>query len=445
MRNLMYKIVVAVLLVMATTKAKAQDLMPINLQTVLELGGANNLTIKEFQQRQELATANLSKAKEWWLPNVYAGVQTQELWGAAMNADGRFFLDVNRQNLWGGLGLDANWNFAEGIYKTKAAKLNVQATFYETQAERNKALLESIYAYYELTTAQLKLVAYKKMVAQSDTITQQIAIQVDAGLRYQSELLLSKSNQSHLKIEMLNAQSEYNLKSARLVRLLNLDSKAKLVSIDSVMLPLDFQQELLLVNDTTYKSRPEIKSIDFTIRSLQIERKTTTAGLFIPALSIGTYGFYFGRINGAVSPMFPAQYPETKQLYPTRMLNASLMWNIPLGRLVYGGDVKKYNTAIKIQEIKSEQMHAQINEEIANANEQLLTRKEQIQIAKEGFEEASEALIQSVERQKLGTAKPFEVFQAQQFFLQAQVDYLKAISNYNKAQFSLKVAKGDNL
>lgn len=439
------KHLVASLWVVATLTANAQETLPINLQTVLEMRGANNLTIKEFQAKQALATANLSKAKEWWVPEVYAGLQTNQLWGTAMNADGRFFLDVSRQNLWAGLGLNVNWHFAEGIYKTKSAKLQVQASVYKTQAERNNALLATIKAYYDLQMAQMKLIAYKNLVEQSDTITQQIAIQVEAGLRYQSELLLSKSNQSHLKIEMLNAQSEYNQKSAELVRLLNIDSKVKLVSIDSVMLPLDFLEELLSVNDTTYKKRSEIKFIDFSILSLQTERKIITTGLYIPTLSIGTYGSYFGRINGAVSPMFPLQYPETKQLYPTAMLNASLTWKIPLGRLVYGGDLKQYNSQIKIQEIKSEQFKAQINEEITNANQLLIIGKEQIQIAKEGLALTTEALNQSIERQKLGTVKPFEVFQAQQFFLQAQIDYFKAINEYNKAQFALKVAKGEIL
>ena len=439
------KYFVAFLLVAATFAVNAQTTLPINLQTVLEMGGANNLTIKEFKAKQELAEANLSKAKEWWLPDVYAGLQTQQLWGAAMNADGRFFLDVNRQNLWGGLGLNANWNFAEGIYKTKSAKLQVQASVYKTQAERNNTLLATIKAYYNLQTAQMKVVAYKNLVAQSDTITQQISIQVDAGLRYQSELLLSKSNQSHLKIEMLNAKSEYNQKSSELVRLLNLGSKVKLVIIDSVMVPLNFQQEFLSVNDSTYKNRPEIKVVDLTIQSLQTERKIITTGLFIPTLSIGTYGSYFGRINGAVSPVFPLQYPETKQLYPTGMLNASLTWKIPLGRLIYKGDLKKFKSQITIQEIKSEQLKGRINEEIANAQQLIIIGKEQIQIAKAGLDLTTEALHQSIERQKLGTVKPFEVFQAQQFFLQSQLDYLIAISKYNKSQFELKAAKGEIL
>lgn len=143
--------------------------------------------------------------------------------------------------------------------------------------------------------------------------------------------------------------------------------------------------------------------------------------------------------------MFPAQYPETNRLYPTGMLNASLLWNIPLGRLVYGGDLKKYNSQINLLEIQSEQLRAKVNEEITIANQQLLIGKEQIEIAKEAIQLATEALNQSINRQQLGTAKPFEVFQAQQFYLQAQLDYLKAVGEYNKAQYALKVAKGGNL
>lgn len=84
--------------------------------------------------------------------------------------------------------------------------------------------------------------------------------------------------------------------------------------------------------------------------------------------------------------MFPLQYPETKLLYPTRMLNASLTWSILLGRLVYGGDLQRYNSQIKIQEIKTEQFKAQINEEIVSAYQQLIIGKAQIEIAKEALE-----------------------------------------------------------
>jgi outer membrane protein TolC len=160
---------------------------------------------------------------------------------------------------------------------------------------------------------------------------------------------------------------------------------------------------------------------------------------------MGTYGSYFGRISGNVSPMLPSDSPQKQQLYPTGALNISLLWKIPLGELTYQGDRKTYDSRIRFNKIKAEQFKVQISEEIANAKSDLQLGKEQIETARNALDFTTEALNQSIERQKLGTAKPFEVFQAQQFFLQAQLDYLKSVSDFNKAQYALKVAKGETL
>ena len=81
MQRIEFKIPFAFLLVVAlmiTALAQAQETVPITLEKVLELSGANNLTIKEYQERQKLANAKVSKAKEWWLPEAYGGAQTQQ-------------------------------------------------------------------------------------------------------------------------------------------------------------------------------------------------------------------------------------------------------------------------------------------------------------------------------------------------------------------------------
>ena len=83
-------------------------------------------------------------------------------------------------------------------------------------------------------------------------------------------------------------------------------------------------------------------------------------------------------------------------------------------------------------------------QEIATATAQVQIANVQITIAK-ALQSASEAVYQSTERQKVGTAKPFEVFQVQQYYLQAQLDYINLVSEYNKAQYSLFVASGNNL
>lgn len=439
-------LVIVFIYLFITLGTQGQDTLLINLETALELGGANNLTIQEYRQRQELAIANLSKAKEWWLPDVYAGVQTHQLWGAVMNGNGNFFLDVDRDNLWTGLGLDARWNFADGIYQTKSANLKVQAAHYQTHAEHNKALLEIVVAYYDFMATQLYYQAFQQLAAQADTISRQVAIQVAAGLAYQSELLLSKSNVNHLMVQMLNAKIEYGQNSATLVKLLNLDPTLKLLSVDSVMIPLDlFKYSETIAFDSVYQNRPEFKQSESSLQSIEMERKTVTTGLLIPELRLNTYSSYFGGLGGQVTPMDPVLYPETNQLYTTGAFNVSLMWQIPIGRLIYGGDVKRYNAQILIQQTQLEQVKAEINEEITTARQLILAAKEQMEIAFDGNQFAELALQQSIQRQQLGTVRPFEILQAQEIFIKARLDYLKAVADFNKAQYALMAANGESL
>jgi outer membrane protein TolC len=433
------------LFLLATIGSVAQESIPISLEKVLEIGGSDNLTIKEFKARQSLTEAEVTQAKQWWLPEVYAGAQTYQLWGAAMNADGRYFLDVKRQNLWTGVGLEINWALAEGIYSTSAAHLKHKAAGFDLKAEKNQTLLKMITAFYNLQTAQLSHEAYLRLTKQSDSIINQIQFQVDAGLLYQSELLLAKSNRNHLRVEALSAQKSYNAYSADLKKLLNIGQNVQLVISTPSLMPLDYSVNENATSDFNTSNRPELEALSLRKQAFESERKKITSGLLLPEVSIRTYGSYSGRITGNVSPMFPAQYSETSQLYPTSALNVSILWKLPIGELVYHGNSKVINSQIILNEIASEQMQSEVNTEIANAQSDIATGKMQIEINTESISLTSQALHQSLERQKLGTAKPYEVFQAQQFFLQAQLDHIQTVGEYNKAQFALKVAKGDDL
>lgn len=424
-------ILVAIILLASVNAFGQDEVVPVSLEKVLELGGANNLTIQEFRQRQDLALADLTTASQWWLPELYAGISTHHLWGAAMNADGRFFTEVGRENFWAGIGLNAAWDFGNGIYSVKAVQLNADAAEFATQAEQNQALLRSINAYYDLMAAQLAYQAYSDLSKQADTIVRQLQIQVDAGIRYQSEVLLARSNYNHLRIEMLNARAEYGLESARLANLLNLGSGVKLVSIDTVLIPLKMDLQEDLDAETAVAARPEMKEARLRLNAIETEKRITTTGLLLPRLRVGTYGSYFGDV---FSP-----------LYPTAEVNASLVWRIPTGRLALRGELKQFNARIDLQNNRVEQVKNQINEEVAKAKILLTTSREQIEIAEEATQLAGEALEQSIQRQAFGTAKPFEVLQAQEIYIKARLDYFKAVATHNKAQYALQVAYGNNL
>src|SRR3990172_6067390 len=245
MKNNFKKLVASILLT-ATLTANAQSPSPsgrdgvglVNLETVLKLAGANNLTIQEYQLKYQQALAEQSKAKEWWLPNIYFGSSTHYLNGAAMNTDGEIFTDIKRNNLWTGLGIGAEVDFSKGFYSSLAAKQKAEAMNYQSTAEKNKMILQAVQGYFDLQAEQLKYFFLQQLVGQSDTLSQQIKIKVDAGLLYQSDYLLSQSNYNHLKISMLQTKIEWQKKSAELVNLLNLENNISLVSADTSLMPL---------------------------------------------------------------------------------------------------------------------------------------------------------------------------------------------------------------
>ncbi len=415
--------------IVISISVKAQETYPVTIEKVMELAGANNLTIQEFGLKYEQALAEESKAKEWWLPNIYAGFTTHYLNGAAMNTDGTILSGVNRDNLWGCLGIAAEIDFGKSIYQNLAAKQRTEAVTYFSIAEKNKAILNVVQTYYDLQTAQLQYFFLQYLVNQSDSLTQQIKIQVDAGLMYQSEYLMSQSNFQHLKITMLQVKSEWQKKSALLANQLDFENNIRLISADTTLIPVSFSVQQ--TDSGSYKTRPEYMGLNADLESVQTLRKTANQGLLIPKLKVdfgdGAFGAY------------------STPLYNTAQLNASLLWNLPFGRLTYKGDLKKHDAEIALQQNKIEQFKNQYQQEISVANSQVQISGEQMKIGKEALLSATEAMNQSIDRQKSGTARAFEVFQAQQFFLQAQIDYLQAVSEFNKAQFALKVAKGETL
>ena len=407
----------------------------IDLKTVLEMGGANNLTIKKYELQKELALAELTEANSWWLPEIYAGVTAHQRWGAAMNTDGRIFTGLNRQNLWAGLGASGHWKLGEGMYGAKVADIRSKAIQFQQEAAKNEVLLEIIGTYYDFLAAQLKTGTYSLLIAQADTIAQQLKIQSDAGLGYQSDWLMARSNIKHLQVEQLNAKKEIAEKTARLIGLLNLPPNTRLVSTETVVSPLKLVSENEALTDLSnaYAQRPEMKYMDFQRQALETEKEGLRKGMALPELSLGVYGASFGDI---FSPQ-----------RPTAEINAGVLWRIPLELALskHQGPYKKIDAQLKIQQFEAEEFKNQINEELAAAKWTMEAVSEQMSIAKEGSELAGQAYQQSVQRQQLGTARPFEILQAQEMFMQAQLDYLQAVTAYNRAQYRMYVALGNGL
>lgn len=426
-----FKILIALLLLITSIKAYSQDISPVSVQTVLKLAGANNLTIKEYQAMYRQALADQVKAGEWWLPVLRAGITTHYLNGAAMNTNASIINGLNQNSLFSAFGFSAEIDFNKGRYEYLAAKQMSVAASYANIAARNRAILNAVQTYYDLQADQVSYFFLTQLALQADTVAGQLKIQVDAGLRYQSEYLLAASNAQHYHIEAIQQKEYWQKAGITLSSLLNLTGNIQLVSADSVMVPLRNDLTPDSPASKNFNLRPEYKSLQAELSSYQTTRKISANGFEIPKIIVGTDDGLFGAYN----------YP----LSNTYQINASIVWTLPLGHLFKHGELQRQDARIALQQNKIQQFKNQYFIETQYADIQKHSAFQQLQVATSALNMAGNALLQSQQRQQLGTAKAFEVIQAEQVYLQIKLDDLKAIAEYNKAIYSYFVAKGGNL
>jgi len=421
------KILVVGCIYLINFSAFSQEKQAITLADVLKIGGASNLTIKEYNELQNLALAESKHAKNWWLPEIYAGGKTHNLWGADMVNNGSFIDGLARENFWAGLGLNASWDIGGNIYKAKAISLKLDASSHLTQIKRNEILLNSIKTYYQSLQAQLEMVAYQELVKQSEAIIEQIKVKVDAGLTYQSDLLLAKSNYSYLKSEMLEASIRYSTKLSFLQEELGIPITTELVCADTVLTKLELTNPEISIEDA-YKNRPEVKYLELKTQAIQTEKRTYSTGLLFPEIQAGANVGMYGQ------PISP--------LSDRSVLNVALMWRIPLRDFGFG---KVYKSKIILSQIERDQAKNSIAQEINSSKIALNQFGTILNLSKDAQDFSREALEQGIERQKMGTAKILEVFQMQQAYIKSRLAYTKAIINFNITQYKNFVAKGNNL
>ncbi|PCH96452.1 MAG: hypothetical protein COB85_03515 [Bacteroidetes bacterium] len=422
---------IALLLITGFTQLQGQDAkkqMPVDLAIVMKLAGANNLAVAEMDARKELAIAKAKTAKEWLLPTISPGILLSAYDGNNQTNDGTF-INVNKNSFWGGGALTLNWNLGDAIFNSLEAKQNVNVAQYASEAESNQILLKAVMAYYDLGAAQSTLTSLGRILSKATDITRQIEYQVEAGIRYKSDILLAKAKLNHIKIERSRATLRVMESSNKLLNILNIKDDVQLIVGDTVLVPLAMVDTSISNYDKAYSLRPEAKIFEFKMLALQSGRKRYTTGILLPELNIGLN-------DGVLGPYFNTFRNEFSYYLGAK-------WNIPLGVFFFGGNKKQYDARIKMEQIHLDQTKNIIRQEVQDASAMVETSTAQMKLAKEALGYALEALRQSMQRQALGTAIPLEVFQAQEQLLQAELDHIRAITDYNKAQYSLYIAMGN--
>ena len=436
----------------ATTKgAEAENQLPINLPTALQLAQVQPLDIALAGQLLEAAVAQHEKAKSLWLPSLYGGIDYARHDGQLQDIVGNVF-GTSRQSLLFGTGVGAVFSLSDALHAPLAARQVVDSRRADLQTATNDMMLAVAEAYFNVQQARGEVAGAADAVARASDLVQRTE-KLTPALAPALEASRARTEHSRRKQALELAYERWRTASAELARLLRLQPGVLVDPIEPPHLDIqliDIHQPVDELIPLALTSRPELASrqalVQATLRRLKQERQRPLAPSVLirgnatnPSgmLSAGSFG---GGVGGDMSN-FGARHS----------IDVQVVWefqNLLSGNRAAAHERRAENQQAVIELFRTQdriaaevaQAHAQARAALARMNE----AREAIGHAKDTAEQSLEGLKQTRRAGELVVlvVRPSEAVAAVQGLAQAYIDFYAAVADHNRAHFRLYRALG---
>jgi outer membrane protein TolC len=423
------------------------EVREVTMVNVLASVAGRNPQVGYATQRYAEAYARLVAARVLWLPQINAGVGWNNHAGPLQDSQG-VVKKINRSSLTAGLGVQtigagspvvpglfANFHSAEAIFQPKIANRAAAARDAAIRTTVNDLLLETGLAYLDLLRAhQLRAItidirdhAQELATATADFARTGEGTEADAD-RAATELSIRQN-------EVVRAEEEIQVASAKVVQLLNDDPRFVLSPLEPAiapvdLVPLDTPMQTLLPTGLT--NRPELAEAQHLVGEAVHRFRMEKISPWLPNVLMGTSYAGFGGGQGS-------QIENTAGRFD---LDAIAYWQVR--SLGVGEYAARREARARYEQTRFEQVRVMnlVNREIVEANAQVQARHRQIAISQQAVERATASFERNWLRVRDLKGLPIETLQSIQALDQARREYLRALVDYNTAQFRLQRALG---
>jgi len=403
----------------------AQDTLVLSHKKILKMTLNQNLQIQSNELKFTLAKASFYNSIGKALPTLGMGMNRYELSGFTQSTEGDF-VDVEKDNEWSGKSFRLNWDLSDLIFNIGAKKQGVKAAFYNKEIYNIDEKIKVFNNYYHLLASEEKAKAITTFISKNTEIVTQLQLQVSAGLRLQSELLLAQSNLNNLKIKLLKQQQIITELSQQLLATLNLEGNYILKTDCNF-----YTNNNTTINDLNLEkklnNRFELQQLSSEVSALKWQKNKELYGLLLPKIS-------FGMNDGLLGPINQDAFGNQN------IITTTLMWQIPLGNIFPGGNYKTESSLYKLKILEKSQLKNDLRAEMHAILAAFNSANQQYELAKESSEYAKLAYEQSLQRQELGTASQLELFHAEKEYLNAKLIYIDAIAYKQEMIYKKRVA-----
>jgi len=444
-----------------TTLIPGCTIEPIDLASALRLAGARDLDIAIARQRISQAVADLEKARALWLPSLFLGPTWYREDGQVQSLTGQV-QTVSRNSLFIGAlgattapgypaaspgtgypplnGMSSVFRFSDAIYEPLAARRVVAADRAGLQTANNDAMLQVAEAYLDLQLASGRIAIAREAASNALKLSEITGAYARTGQGMEADHRRALTELKHRRKEIELASGQLLVASANLVRVLVLNPRVVVAPVEPAetiirLIPDEVPLDDLIVQGLQH--RPELANAQELVQAALYRWKQAKLRPFVPSLAVSYAGGGFGGGQNAFFGNFGARGDVA----------ASLFWE--LQNLGFGDRAIMHRRAAEHETAHLEliKVETQVAADVVAANGVRQAALRQITEASEAVTEAIESLKLNFLNIRQGAelpraTRPIEVLQPIQALAQARTDYLESVLGYNRAQFRLVRAIG---
>jgi outer membrane protein TolC len=248
------------------------------------------------------------------------------------------------------------------------------------------------------------------------------------------QLLAKGTDVSKVKLQVTQLTTQKESISSKYEQVLNALKFAMGISIEQ-KLQIEPNIQYQNTNEYTPSSTLDIRIIKTQKRLLSSEISTLNKSRFLPSLNLigmyGTTGFGYNGLPNSFLDFYPIGYAGIQLSYP--LFNGT----VTLRKI----NQKKFE--LQNSELQFGLLTEQNNMQVENAKLQRMVAKKSVETTTEQIELAKTIYEQTILQQKQGTASLTDVLLADNALREAQQTYLSAVIDYLKADLELKKLTGN--
>jgi outer membrane protein TolC len=437
--------------------APADQESMIDLDTALRLAERDNPGIAIGRQAIQEALAKQLQAQVLGLPTLRAGLNYHLHDGVLQTSSGEI-RHIDETSLYFGGGARALAaetvafpavqffsHLGDAFFEPLAARQQTSATRARAEALANNILLETSARFLDLMRAEGELATLVQSEKDMNLIVQTTAAFFKTGLGRDADARRARTEGLLLHTRKQGAEERLAVAAAELARVLDLDPSVRLRTPAKDIALVELVDQRLSVEQLlsiAVSSRPELAALQADIARAQIQLRQERFRPFLPTISVAysAGGFGGGTNRTDLVPI----HPEFGRIGARTDFDVIAYWtlqNMGFGNRAVQNQRQAERNLVQIEQVR---MLNQVRREVADALALTQTRRRQLNVAQMRLQAAENGFRFDYLHVRARRGLPIEVLNSMDRLADARVEFVAALAEFNKAQFRLFVALGQN-